>query len=152
MMMHDRKTVQKHISKLQKLNYSAFRWWRNYQVPKPLPKTALFINRIKNGDFETSPYFWMAQSALWEKHDNDNNNKLEAYDQRKRGSMLLSKYERLMDDFKADENLRIETFLDEVSKFLKLDKEKLEEEFNNYCGTIEEFYNKKHQEWIDNDR
>ena len=150
--MHDRKTVQKHISKLQKLNYSAFRWWRNYQVPKPLPKTALFINRIKNGDFETSPYFWMAQSALWEKHDNDNNNKLEAYDQRKRGSMLLSKYERLMDDFKADENLRIETFLDEVSKFLKLDKEKLEEEFNNYCGTIEEFYNKKHQEWIDNDR
>ena len=143
MMMHDRKTVQKHLSKLQKLNYSAFRWWRNYQVPKPLPKTALFINRIKNGDFETSPYFWMAQAALWEKHDNDNNNKLEAYDQRKRGSMLLSKYERLMNDFKKDEDERIETFINEISSAFKLDKEQLQNEFNEFPGTIIEFYERK---------
>ena len=142
-MMHDRKTVQKHLSKLQKLNYSAFRWWRNYQVPKPLPKTALMIHRIKNGDFETSPYFWMAQAALWEKHDNDNNNKLEAYDQRKRGSMLLSKYERLMDDFKKDETERIETFINELSLAFKLDKEQLQNEFNEFPGTIIEFYERK---------
>ena len=141
--MHNRKTVQKHLSKLQKLNYSAFRWWRNYQVPKPLPKNALMIHRIKKGDFETSPYFWMAQAALWEKHDNDTNDKLEAYDQRKRGSMLLSKYERLMEDFKKDEEERIETFIKEISLAFKLDKEQLQNEFNEFPGTILEFYERK---------
>jgi hypothetical protein len=85
----------------------------------------------------------MAQAALWEKHDNDNNNKLEAYDQRKRGSMLLSKYERLMNDFKKDEDERIETFINELSLAFKLDKEQLQNEFNEFPGTIIEFYERK---------
>jgi hypothetical protein len=149
MVTHDRQLVEKHLSKLQKLNYSMFRWWRNYQVPKPLSKNKLMIERIKNGDFDQSPYFWMAQMALWEKHDNDNDKSLEPYEQRKRGSMLLSKYERLMDDYKKDEDERIETFINDSCKSMGFDKEDFKYEFESYQGTIEEFYNKKRQEWLE---
>ena len=145
--MHDRKVIEKHLSKLQKINYNQFRWWRNYQIPKPLPKNELMIKRIKNGDFETSPYFWMAQIALWEKHDNDQNDSLEPYYQRKQGSMLLTKYERLMEDFKKDEEERIETFINDSCKSMGFDKEELKYEFESYPGTIESFYNKKREEW-----
>ena len=141
--MHDRKVVEKHLSKLQKLNYSQFRWWRNYQVPKPLPKTKLMIERIKNGDFEPSPYLWAAQQALWEKYDNDNDKSIEPYEQRKRGSMLLTKYEKLMADFEKDEEDRIETFIKDLSKSLKINKEKLHKEFESFNGTVLEFFESK---------
>jgi hypothetical protein len=143
MVMHDRKVVEKHLSKLQKLNYSQFRWWRNYQVPKPLPKTKLMVERIKNGDFEPSPYLWMAQGVLWEKHDSDNDKSIEPYEQRKRGSMLLTKYEKLMADFEKDEEDRIETFIKDLSKSLKVDKEKLREDFESFNGTVLEFFESK---------
>jgi hypothetical protein len=148
MILHDIKVVNKHLSHLQKLNYSQFRWWRNFQVPKPLPKTELMIKRIKNGDFETSPYFWMAQAALHEKLENDNNNKIEPYEQRKRGSMLLTKYEKLMHDFEKDEEERIETFIKDSCKSMGFDKEEFKYEFESYPDTIEEFYNKKREEWL----
>ena len=147
MILHDRKTVNKHLSHLQKLNYSQFRWWRNYQVPKPLPKTRLMIERIKNGDFEPSPYFWMAQHALYEKMDNDSNNKLDPYEQRKRGAMLLTKYEKLMHDFEVDEKERIETFIKDSCNGLGFDKEIFRQEFESHPDTIESFYNKKREEW-----
>jgi hypothetical protein len=143
MVMHDRKVVERHLSKLQKLNYSQFRWWRNYQIPKPLPKNKLMIERIKNGDFETSPYFWCAQYVLWEKEDNDNDKSLEPYYQRKRGSMLLTKYEKLMLDFEKDEEERIETFINTFSKSLNVNKETLREEFESYQGTVLEFFKSK---------
>jgi hypothetical protein len=57
--------------------------------------------------------------------------------------MLLSKYERLMDDFKKDEDERIETFINELSLAFKLDKEQLQNEFNEFPGTIIEFYGRK---------
>jgi hypothetical protein len=100
--MHSREVIQKHLSKLNPLKYNQFRWWRNYDVPKPLPKSNFIEKRIDNGDFEPSPYFWMAQSVLWEKHDNDNLN-LEPFERAKRGGLLLSKYERLMKDFEIDD-------------------------------------------------
>jgi hypothetical protein len=57
--------------------------------------------------------------------------------------MLLSKYERLMDDFNTDEDERIETFINELSLAFKLDKEQLQNEFNEFPGTIIEFYERK---------
>lgn len=148
MILHDKKTVEKHLSKLQKLNYNMFRWWRNYNVPKPLPKNKPMYERVNNGDFETSPYFWMAQMALHEKEENDNNTKLEVYDQRKRGSMLLTKYEKLMDDFNKDENERIETFINDSCKSMGFDKDEFTQEFESYPGTVKEFYELKRQQWL----
>ena len=101
--MHSREVIQKHLKGLQKLNYSPFRWWRNYNVPKTLPKSTHIEKRINNGDFDPSPYFWMTQSALWEKYDNDNAG-LEDFERAKRGGLLLSKYERLMKDHYQDDD------------------------------------------------
>jgi hypothetical protein len=48
-----------------------------------------------------------------------------------------------MNDFKKDEDERIETFINELSLAFKLDKEQLQNEFNEFPGTIIEFYERK---------
>lgn len=137
--MHSREVVQKKLKNLQQLNYNQFRWWRNYQVPKTLPKSAHIEKRIQNGDFEPSSYFWMAQLALWEKKDLDDLN-LEPYYRAKRGSMLLGKYERLMSDFEADEKDRLDNFVDAIYDHFEVDKETAKEEILKFGDSISDYY------------
>jgi hypothetical protein len=138
--MHSRDTVKKHLKKLTPLKYNQFRWWRNYDVPKSLPKSSHIEKRINNGDFEPSPYFWMAQAALWEKYDSDNSG-LEDWDRAKRGSLLLGKYERLMHDFEVDDKDRLDNFINAIYDHFEVDKIKVEEEILSFGKTIKDYYN-----------
>ena len=62
--MHSREAITQRLQNLRPLKYNQFRWWRNFDVPKPLPKNLFIEQRINNGDFEPSPYFWMSQLLL----------------------------------------------------------------------------------------
>jgi hypothetical protein len=138
--MHSKDVIDKHLKKLKKLDYNQFRWWRNYQVQKPLPKSTHIEKRINSGDFEPSPYFWMAQSALWEKYDSDNSN-LEPFERAKRGGLLLSKFERLMHDFEVDDKDRLDNFINAIYDHFEVNKEKIEEEILSFEKTIKDYYN-----------
>lgn len=138
--MHSREVIEKHLKGLQKLNYSPYRWWRNYNVPKPLPKSTHIEKRINNGDFDPSPYFWMAQSALWEKYDNDNAG-LEDFVRAKRGGLLLSKYERLMNDHYNDDDDKLNNFIDAIHDHFEVNKILVEEEIKLFGSSIKDYYN-----------
>ena len=137
--MHSKEVIQKHLKGLQKINYSPFRWWRNYNIPKTLPKSIHIEKRINNGDFDPSPYFWMAQSALWEKEDSDNSG-LEPYFRAKRGSLLLGKYERLMADFESDDKDRLDNFIHAIYDHFEIDKDKVEEEIESFGSSVKDYY------------
>jgi len=56
-----REQLEKKFSKLRKLTYNAFRWWRMYDNPnKPLCNRSPFRDRILNGDFDYSHYKYQA--------------------------------------------------------------------------------------------
>ena len=58
------------FSKLRRLKYNAFRWWRMYDNPnKPLDNRALFRDRILNGDFDYSHYKYQADWCEHEMND-----------------------------------------------------------------------------------
>ena len=42
-----------------------FYWWRRFKTHKCLPYKYPLIDKIKNGDFEYSPFF---EQAKWELH------------------------------------------------------------------------------------
>ena len=42
-----------------------FYWWRRFRTHKCLPYKASLINKIRNGDFDYSPFF---EQAKWELH------------------------------------------------------------------------------------
>jgi hypothetical protein len=64
------KLVIKEISKLQPLNYNKFMWWRRYTSKnQPLPTKSTFLERIKNGDYEFSHYYWQWKLTELELND-----------------------------------------------------------------------------------
>ena len=47
-MSHSIVFIEKELSKLQKINYNQFFWWRRWSVKnKPLPKNSPLIDKIK---------------------------------------------------------------------------------------------------------
>lgn len=145
--MHSREAITQRLQNLRPLKYNQFRWWRNFDVPKPLPKNLFIEQRINNGDFEPSPYFWMAQLVLWEKHDNDNLN-LEPFERAKRGGLLLKKYERLMHDFEVDDKDRLDSFIDAIYNHFEVDKDTISEEIKEFGSTIKDYYIYAKQKYI----
>ena len=100
----DPKVVLKEISKLQPLNYNQFKWWRRFDTKlKPLPRGVKFIDRIKNGEYEFSHYYWQ-----WKLSELEINEKYVEYngDIQKlleKNGVDLARRKRLIEDFNADE-------------------------------------------------
>ena len=62
-----REELEEKFSHLQKLNYNQFRWWRMYDVKKkPLAAYCSLRDRIANGDYDFSHYWYQ---AAWVEHD-----------------------------------------------------------------------------------
>jgi|SRR6056300_1017862 hypothetical protein len=61
----ERKFLEKSLSKRYfKKPYDRFMWWRSYTPKnKPLTNRHPFLDRIKNGDFDTGPYLFEAMLA-----------------------------------------------------------------------------------------
>ena len=100
-----REQLEKKFSKLRKLNYNAFRWWRMYDNPnKPLCNRSPFRDRILNGDFDYSHYKYQADWCEHEMNDiarecGDDIGKFV-----EKTSLLRSRRKRLLEDFEKDEN------------------------------------------------
>lgn len=138
---HSREVVEKHISKLQPLNYNQFRWWRTHtDNVKPLGKRAPLKDRIVNGDFEPSSYFWQAQLALYTAKDKVNLQTDDFQKQLENLAVDLARYKRLMEDYEKEESQRMEDLYDAFTSAYKLTKSELEEKFINFNGTILDFY------------
>ncbi len=97
--------IQEKLSKLRKLKYNQFRWWRMYDNPvQPLPNKSPLIDKILNGDFDYPHY--KLQAELVEHELNElaqkcgGNNELFG----EKSALLRAKRKRLLDDFWKEEN------------------------------------------------
>jgi hypothetical protein len=138
---HSRETVMEHIKKLQPLNYNRFMWWRTHtDKVTPLGKRALLKDRILNGDFNPSSYFWQAQLALYVAKDKLD---LRIHDTRYQLDLAgvdFMRHKKLMEDFEKEEKNRMFALYDAFTSEYKITKEELEEEFLKWSGDILSFY------------
>jgi hypothetical protein len=139
---HSREVVMKHIKKLQPLNYNKFMWWRTHtDKVVPLGKRAPLKERILNGDFNPSSFFWQAQLSLYTAKDKLDLTKHDTRYQIELCAVDLARYKRLMEDFKKEETSRMEALYSAFTDAYQITKEELEEKFLNFHGTILDFYN-----------
>lgn len=138
---HSREVVMKHIKPLQPLNYNKFMWWRTHtDKVVPLGKRAPLKERILNGEFNPSSYFWQAQLALYTALDKIDLTKDDHQSQLEKLSVDLARYKRLMEDFEKEEPARMEALYDAFTSAFKITREELEEKFLNWSGDILSFY------------
>jgi hypothetical protein len=148
-----REVVENEINKLQKLNYNRFFWWRNFAVKqKPLHKYSPLIDKIKNGDFNPSPYMWMAQYAILEAYPKINPEKDDPVKQSELLVMDIARYRRLMADFEKDEKERISNLYREFKINFRLDEETVQNEMIDFDGTLEEFHHYIRKKYKENNR
>jgi hypothetical protein len=140
MIEHKKEIILAEVGKLQRLNYNQFFWWRKFRSKqKELSKYAYAVDKIRNGDFDFSHYYWQAQYAILEMnektaHINHPSSRHEAQ------SIFRERYRRLMKDFEKDEPERLEGFYKECKRTLRISKETVEEIALDFEGTMEELY------------
>ena len=138
---HSRETVMEHVKKLQPLNYNKFMWWRTHtDKVVPLGKRALLKDRILNGDFNPSSYFWQAQLALYTAKDKLDLTRHDTRFQLEIAGVDFQRYKKLMEDFEKEETNRMLALYDAFTAEYKITKEELEERFLRFHGTILDFY------------
>ena len=139
---HSREVVMEHIKKLQPLNYNKFMWWRTHtDKVVPLGKRAPLKERILNGDFNPSSFFWQAQLALYTAKDKLDLSYHDSQYQIELCAVDFARHKRLMEDFEKEETSRMDALYDAFTDAFKITKEELEEKFINWNGDIMSFYN-----------
>jgi hypothetical protein len=138
---HSREVVMENIKKLQPLNYNKFMWWRTHtDKVVPLGKRAPLKDRILNGDFNPSSYFWQAQLSLYMAKDKLDLTKHDTRYQIELCAVDFARHKRLMEDFEKEETTRMEALYSAFTDAYQITKEELEEKLLNFSGTILDFY------------
>jgi len=131
-----------HVNKLQPLNYNKFMWWRTHtDKVVPLGKRAMLKDRILNGEFNPSSYFWQAQLSLYTAKDKLDLEKHDMKYQMEICAVDFARHKRLMEDYEKEETSRMEALYDAFTSAYKITREELEEKFLRFNGTILDFYN-----------
>jgi hypothetical protein len=133
--------IQEQLSKLRKLNYNQFRWWRMYDnISPPLPNKSPLIDKILNGDFDYSHY--KLQAKLVEHELNELAQKCGGNNEmfNEKSPLLRAKRKRLLDDFEKDENDKLKRINIEFVKNFEITKEQIEGEILEFIGNLKEFY------------
>ena len=140
MRKHPRSFVEEKLSPLTPIKYNRFQWWRNYKAKDTLHAYTDLLSRIRNGDFDPSPYFWMAQMALHELDDKVATTK-DPEKQRDITGLYMEKYRRLILDYEKDEHSRLDDLKKAFVKHTPITRPEIESLLQTFEGTIEELYN-----------
>lgn len=138
--VHSKEKILKELSKLKPIKYNQFRWWRRWESKKSLlPKTKPLIDRILNGDFDFSHYFWQAQYVHIEMEEKksiakDNLHWLEIV------TMDRARLKRLTEDFERDESERLAELEKSFLQSFHMSREDYRSYLEEFEGTIEELY------------
>ena len=137
---HPKEVVLEKLSNFQPLNYNQFRWWRRWDSKnKPLHKLKPLLDKIRNGDFDHSHYFWQAQFSEIEMNEkylqlNDGDRWMEET------QVDRARRKRLYEDFEKDEAEKLKQIQKEFILTFRMSKEDYEQEVIEFDGSLEDFY------------
>ena len=136
-----RSRLKKEFSKLQKLNYNQFRWWRMYDTKlKPLDNRKPLRDRIFNGDYDFSHYWYQAAWVEHELNDLEIECKGDSGLFIEKGAVLRARRKLLLEDFEKDEFDKLNSLYNEFPKYFRINKEQVKEEMVNFSGSLIDFY------------
>jgi hypothetical protein len=131
-------TLQERIATFQKKNYDRWYWWRRFQPRQTLHKYNRLSERIPNGDFEVSDYYYqlkyedvLEQEELTNEINPDRQHEIRSlYGERKR---------RLTKDYETDEAKILADMYKAFWNEFRMTQDQVEEEMLNFDGGLAEF-------------
>ena len=127
------------IATFQRNTYNKFWWWRRFQPRQTLHKYRRLDERIPNGDFEVSDYYWQLQyeDVLEQEATDKEPNPDKKHEIR---CMFGERRRRLSKDYEADEAKILDEMYKAFKNELGLNRDQIDDEMLNFDGTLAEFY------------
>lgn len=140
-MNHSIEVIEKNLSKLKPLNYNQFFWWRRW-APKnsTLHKYQPLWDKIVNGDYDSSPYFWQIKYCEWEiqqKEQQFAGDRRRVIDETR---MDIARYHRLVKDHEKHEEENLAQLQKDFLATFQMTQEDYERELDTFDGNVKEFY------------
>ena len=133
----DEENVLKEISKLQPLNYNQFRWWRRFDTPnKPLHKYSALIDKIRNGDYDFSHFYWQAKYAEIEINEIFNDTYPDAALFNEKASLHRARRKRLLEDFEKDEKQKLNQLQKDFYHYFNMPRTAVMKEMEDFDGDL----------------
>jgi len=127
------------IATFRKNTYNKFYWWRRFQPRQTLHKLNRLEQRIPNGDFEVSDYYWQLQyEDVLEQADLANESSVDR--QHEIRSLYGERKRRLTKDYEADEAKILDEMYKAFKNELGMKRDQVDDEMLNFDGTLAEFY------------
>ena len=127
------------IATFRKNTYNKFWWWRRFQPRQTLHKYRRLDERIPNGDFEVSDYYWqlqyenvLEQEAIDKEPNVDKKHEIRC--------MFGERRRRLSKDYEADEAKILDEMYKAFKNELGMKRDEVDDEMLNFDGTLAEFY------------
>jgi hypothetical protein len=127
------------IATFQRNTYNKFWWWRRFQPRQTLHKYRRLDERIPNGDFEVSDYYWqlqyenvLEQEAVDKEPNIDKKHEIRC--------MFGERRRRLTKDYEADEAKILDEMYKAFKNELGMKRDEVDDEMLNFDGTLAEFY------------
>ena len=140
-MAHSIEVIEKQLGKLQKLNYNRFFWWRRWNRKiQPLHKYCPLIDKIKNGDYDESPYLFQIYYCDWEIKQ-----KYQQFPDRREWAEATTidrnRRRRLREDHDKYEHDNLKQLQKDFLNTFRMTREDYQRDVLEVGGTLEEFYN-----------
>ena len=136
----ERDFLEKKLSKLQKKTYNQFVWWRRYQQRQTLHDRRSLHEKIANGDYETSDYYYQAE------HENylleDAVEGFKTFEEKlDKISLFRARYKKLHEDFLKEEAEIMKNMKKDFWREFRIKAEELDKIMEGFDGTMMDLYN-----------
>lgn len=134
-----REFLEDKLSKLPKKTYNQFMWWRRYQSRQTLHPYNTLYQKILNGDYENSDYYYQAE---YENHMlEDAISGIKYYeDKLEKISLFRTRYKKLQEDYLKEETEIMSKMKKDFKTTFKISEKKLDSIMESFDGTTLELY------------
>jgi len=131
--------LEEQLSKLTPKRYNQFVWWRRYEVRQTLQDRSPLYDKIVNGDYEHSDYFYQAEMETYLLQDRIKDIRFYE-DQLEHRSLFGARWKRLMDDYAKDEKEILRKMKRDFKGTFGIPGDELELIMEDFDGTILDLY------------
>jgi hypothetical protein len=134
-----REHIEERLSQLPKKTYNQFIWWRRYQQRQTLHPYRTLYEKIVNGDYETSDYYYQAEHENYLLEDVIKDMKYYE-DKLDKIGLFRARYKKLHEDFLKEETEILKNMKKDFKKEFKISNEELDSIMESFDGTVLELY------------
>jgi len=139
--------VRKKIATFTPTKYNQFYWWRRFKMRETLHAYTPLYDKIKNGDYDVSDYFYQTKYEL-ELMEEKLSTIKSTEDKHEQRGLCMERYRRLNEDYAKDEANIMKVLRKDFMKTFKVTENELDDYMETCEGNLMDLYTTIKQNYI----